>query len=74
MDKQDQENNLIKGGQRLGSLDDQMQGIQRDISPVQDVEPPTTGERKVTDARAFLQTRREILLRTADMNVKLKKQ
>ena len=48
---------LIKGGQRLASLDDQMQGIQRDISPVQDVEPPTTGERKVTDARAFLQGR-----------------
>ena len=48
---------LIKGGQRLASLDDQMQDIQRDISPVQDVEPPTTGERKVTDARAFLQGR-----------------
>lgn len=48
---------LIKGGQRLASLDDQMQGIQRDISPVQDVDPPSTGERKVTDARAFLQGR-----------------
>ena len=48
---------LIKGGQRLASLDDQMQDIQRDILPVQDVEPPTTGERKVTDARTFLQGR-----------------
>ena len=56
MDKEERDA-LIKGGQRLGSLDDQMQGIQRDISPVQDVEPPTTGERKVTDARAFLQRR-----------------